>query len=41
MVGFEPSAGPPEEAARRIWLDLEDSGRLSRQQGPFTGGAGI
>jgi sulfate adenylyltransferase large subunit len=41
MVSFEPAARAPEEAARLIWLDLEDSGRLSRQQGPFTGGAGI
>ena len=41
LVHFDPGAGSPEERARRIWLDLEDSGRLSRLQGPFTGGAGI
>jgi sulfate adenylyltransferase large subunit len=41
LAGFEPVAGPAEEAARQIWLDLEDSGRLSRLQGPLTGGAGI
>jgi hypothetical protein len=41
LVQFEPAAGPAEEVARQIWLDLEDSGRLSRLQGPLTGGAGI
>jgi sulfate adenylyltransferase large subunit len=41
LVRFEPAAGSAEEVARQIWLDLEDSGRLSRLQGPLTGGAGI
>ena len=40
-VEYHPQAGPPEEAARLIWLDLEGSGRLGRSQGPLTGGAGI
>ena len=40
-VKYHPQAGPPEEAARLIWLDLEGSGRLGRSQGPLTGGAGI
>jgi hypothetical protein len=32
---------PAPEAARSIWQDLENSGKLDRKTGPLTGGAGI
>ena len=41
LAVYETPTGPADEAARLIWLDLDASGRLSRQQGPLTGGAGI
>ena len=33
--------GSPEDAARQIWMDLEDAGRLGTSSDPLTGGAGI
>jgi sulfate adenylyltransferase large subunit len=41
LVEYEPESSAPDEAARQIWMDLDASGRLSRVQGPLTGGAGI
>jgi len=41
LVEYQPMPGPPDEAARAIWMELDSSGRLNRPQGPLTGGAGI
>jgi sulfate adenylyltransferase large subunit len=41
LAEYQPQTGPADEAARVIWLDLDENGKLSRAQGPLTGGAGI
>jgi len=42
LVEYLPEPlGEVEEAARLIWLDLDQNGKLIRSQGPLTGGAGI
>jgi sulfate adenylyltransferase large subunit len=41
LVTYRPEPVGVDEAARLIWLDLDQSGKLSRSQGPLTGGAGI
>jgi sulfate adenylyltransferase large subunit len=43
VVVIEPEHADPgvAEAARRIWTELEASGRLDGSQSPLTGGAGI
>jgi bifunctional enzyme CysN/CysC/sulfate adenylyltransferase subunit 1 len=41
LVAYLPEPVGADEAARLIWLDLNQNGKLSRSQGPLTGGAGI
>jgi hypothetical protein len=41
VAEITPPAGPLDASAREILNGLENSGKLSRSQGPLTGGAGI
>jgi sulfate adenylyltransferase large subunit len=41
LVRIDSPQGDAEDAAKRIWQDLEAAGRLGGAQSPLTGGAGI
>ena len=41
LVRIDSGQGDSDDAAKRIWLDLEAAGRLGGSQNPLTGGAGI